>query len=147
MGGTQTCFTRYALSLCTRTYTQQAVDPDISVRRKTAFLLNTLLLQDSEGESTAAALHASDGPRTHGAEVAGAQPQSTSGLVRAALAEHGLIQAMVQSPPYGADGDGDAARDGDYREKVLVTLETYVRNGGSLGSAEQAVAAFRAGGA
>ncbi|KAF8596944.1 Fes1-domain-containing protein [Ceratobasidium sp. AG-I] len=121
-------------------------DPDISVRRKTAFLLNTLLLQDAGSGSTAAALHESDGPQTHGVEIAEAS-QSTSGLVQAALAEHGLIQALVQSPPFGADGDGDAAKDGDYREKVLVTLDTYVRNGGSLGSAEQVVAAFRAGGA
>ncbi|KAG8677924.1 hsp70 nucleotide exchange factor fes1, partial [Ceratobasidium sp. 395] len=35
-------------------------DPDITVRRKTAFLLNTLLLQDSTTGSTAAALHSSD---------------------------------------------------------------------------------------
>lgn len=120
-------------------------DPDISVRRKTAFLLNTLLLQDAGSGSTAAVPHASDGPQTHGVETV--EAQSTSGLVRAALAEHGLILALVQSPPYGADGDGDASQDADYREKVLTTLDTYVRNGGSLGPAEQAVAAFRAGGA
>ncbi|KAG8699231.1 hsp70 nucleotide exchange factor fes1, partial [Ceratobasidium sp. 395] len=35
-------------------------DPDITVRRKTAFLINTLLLQDSTTGSTAAALHSSD---------------------------------------------------------------------------------------
>lgn len=145
MGDAQARPTRYVPALHTPTYTHRIVDPDISVRRKTAFLLNTLLLQDVGSGSTAAAPHVSDGPQTHGVEAV--EVQSTSGLVRAALAEHGLILALVQSPPYGADGDGDATQDGDYREKVLTTLDTYVRNGGSLGPAEQAVAAFRVGGA
>ncbi|KAG8740705.1 hsp70 nucleotide exchange factor fes1 [Ceratobasidium sp. 414] len=100
-------------------------DPDITVRRKTAFLLNTLLLQDAATGSTAAALHASDGPQTHGAVVA--EAPSTEGL----------------PPPYGADGDLDARDDADYRDKVLMTLETYERNGGRYADAESAVAAFR----
>ncbi|KAG8720637.1 hsp70 nucleotide exchange factor fes1 [Ceratobasidium sp. 394] len=115
-------------------------DPDISVRRKTAFLLNTLLLQDTVTGSTATALHSSDGPRTHGAVVT--EAPSTQGLVRAAIADHGLISALVQPPPYGADGDLDARDDADYRDKVLMTLETYERNGGQFADAGQ-VAAFR----
>ncbi|CAE6534730.1 unnamed protein product [Rhizoctonia solani] len=98
-------------------------DPDITVRRKTAFLINTLLLQDiSTGGSTAAALHASDGPKVHG--PGGSGPESTEGLVRKAVTEHKLIQALVQPPPYGPDGDGDATLDADYREKVLQTVDT-----------------------
>lgn len=111
------------------------------MRRKTAFLINTLLLQDAGSGSTAAALHSSDDPRTHGAEVG--EPQSTEGLVRAAVAKHGLVLAMVQPPPYGVDGDGDASKDADYREKVQMALETYARNGGVFGEAEGAVTAFR----
>ncbi|KAJ1300687.1 hypothetical protein OPQ81_002334 [Rhizoctonia solani] len=117
-------------------------DPDITVRRKTAFLINTLLLQDnSTGGSTAAALHASDGPRMHGA--AGPVPDSTEGLVKKAIVDYKLIQALVQPPPYGPDGDGDATLDADYREKVLQTIDTFVRNGGELGDVEGRVSAFR----
>ncbi|KAL5637521.1 hypothetical protein ACGC1H_004068 [Rhizoctonia solani] len=117
-------------------------DPDITVRRKTAFLINTLLLQDiSTSGSTAAALHASDGPQMHGAD--GPVPDSTEGLVRQAVVDHKLIQALVQPPPYGPHGDGDAVQDPDYREKVLQTVDTFVRNGGELGDAAGSVAAFK----
>ncbi|CAE7060162.1 unnamed protein product [Rhizoctonia solani] len=117
-------------------------DPDITVRRKAAFLINTLLLQDiSIGGSTAAAPHASDGPRMHGTD--GPVPESTEGLVKKAVVEYKLIQALVEPPPYGPDGDGDAAQDPEYREKVLQTVDTFVRNGGKLGDAAERVSAFR----
>ncbi|KAG9125930.1 hsp70 nucleotide exchange factor fes1 [Ceratobasidium sp. 392] len=117
-------------------------DPDITVRRKTAFLLNTLLLQDTTTGSTAAALHSSDGPQTHGAVVATEVP-STQGLVRTAIADHGLISALVQPPPYGTDGDLQATDDADYCDKALMALDTYEGNGGDFGDAKQAVAEFR----
>ncbi|KAH7333621.1 nucleotide exchange factor Fes1-domain-containing protein [Rhizoctonia solani] len=117
-------------------------DPDITVRRKTAFLINTLLLQDiSTSGSTAAALHSSDGPTVHGTD--GPTPDSTEGLVKKAVVDHKLIQALVQPPPYGLDGDGDATQDADYREKVLQTVDTFVHNGGELGDAAGSVSAFR----
>ncbi|CAE6475131.1 unnamed protein product [Rhizoctonia solani] len=106
-------------------------DPDITVRRKTAFLINTLLLQDaSSSGSTAAALHESDGPKLHSS--GGAVSESTEGLVRRAIVEHGLIEALVQPLPYGLDGDGDPMEDADYREKVLQTIDTFVQNGGKV---------------
>ncbi|CAE6394881.1 unnamed protein product [Rhizoctonia solani] len=106
-------------------------DPDITVRRKTAFLINTLLLQDiSSSGSTAATLHESDGPKLHGA--GGAESESTEGLVRKAIVDHKLIEALVEPQPYGPDGDGDATKDGDYREKVLQTIDTFVGNGGEV---------------
>jgi hypothetical protein len=141
MGCVETCTPRYIQQFSAHIGTHALADPDISVRRKTAFLLNTLLLQDVGGGSTSAALHSSDGPQTHGAE--GVEVASTQGLVRAAMVEHGLILALVQPPPYGADGDGDATIDADYREKALMALDTFERNGGALGDAAQAVAAFR----
>ncbi|CAE6368716.1 unnamed protein product [Rhizoctonia solani] len=116
--------------------------PDITVRRKAAFLINTLLLQDiSTSGSTAAVPHASDGPRVHGA--GGPVPDSTEGLVRRAVVDHKLIQALVQPPPYGPDGDGDAYQDADYREKVLQTVDTFVQHGGELGDAAGSVSAFK----
>ncbi|CAE6452456.1 unnamed protein product [Rhizoctonia solani] len=116
--------------------------PDITVRRKAAFLINTLLLQDiSTSGSTAVALHASDGPEMHGAD--GPVPDSTEGLVKKAVMDHKLIHALVQPPPYGPHGDGDAVQDHDYREKVLQTVDTFVRNGGELGDAAESVAAFK----
>ncbi|CAE6489117.1 unnamed protein product [Rhizoctonia solani] len=113
-------------------------DPDITVRRKTAFLINTLLLQDiPTSGSTAAALHSSEGPDVHGAGG-----PSTEGLVKKAVLDHKLIEALVQPPPYGPNGDGDATQDRDYREKVLQTVETFVSNGGELGDAAGSVSAF-----
>ncbi|ELU37497.1 hypothetical protein AG1IA_08468 [Rhizoctonia solani AG-1 IA] len=116
--------------------------PDITVRRKTAFLINTLLLQDiSSSGSTAATLHESDGPKLHGA--GGAESESTEGLVRKAIVDHKLIEALVEPQPYGPDGDGDATKDGDYREKVLQTIDTFVGNGGEVGDAAGAVSRFK----
>lgn len=123
------------------TNTDQCIDPDIAVRRKTAFLINTLLLQDTKTGSTAAALHASDGPQVHGAE--GSEAASTEGLVQKAVTDHKLIRALVQPPPYGPDGDEDATKDSDYREKVFQVLDTFSQSGGELGDAEGAVRVFR----
>jgi hypothetical protein len=77
----------------------------------------------------------------HGTD--GAVSESTEGLVRRAIVEHKLIEALVQPSPYGPDGDGDAKEDADYREKVLQTIDTFVRNGGEVGNAAGAVSAFR----
>lgn len=116
-------------------------DPDITVRRKTAFLINTLLLQDTKIRSTAAGLHTSDGPQMHG--EAGGELASTDGLVLKAVTDHKLIQALVQPPPHGPNGDEDATKDHDYREKVLQVLDTFSQNGGELGDTEGVVVAFR----
>lgn len=116
-------------------------DPDISVRRKTAFLLNTLLLQDAKSGSTAATFHSSDGPRTHGAATS--ELPTTEGLVRGAIASHGLIPMLVAPPLYGENGDLDVMHDAEYRDNVLQTLETYEQAGGEFGDAKEAVGRFR----
>jgi hypothetical protein len=63
--------------------------------------------------------------------------------VTGAVVDHKLIEALVHPPPYGPDGDGDATKDTDYREKVDLVIDTFARNGGELGEAAGAVKAFR----
>ncbi|KAG9082343.1 hsp70 nucleotide exchange factor fes1 [Ceratobasidium sp. UAMH 11750] len=96
-------------------------------------LLSLLTSEECSGSTRSKVLYCLSGALKHNAEA---------GLVRAAIADHGLISALVQPPPYGADGDLDARDDADYRDKVLMTLETYERNGGQFADAGQ-VAAFR----
>jgi len=110
-------------------------DSDITVRRKVAFLLNTLLIQsDSEltgvpsnlrtpGSSSAPA-H----PNSHVSMVSDPSSTMTSQFAVKALEDRGLLQALVRaltSPvPYGQDGELDG--DPDFQEKLVRTLLTYL---------------------
>ena len=103
-------------------------DSDITVRRKVAFLLNTLLIQDDSGlsgtpsnlrtpDSSAAPVH----PNSHASMVSDPSSTVTSQLAVKALEDRGILQALFRaltSPvPYGPDGELDG--DADFEEKIV----------------------------
>lgn len=110
-------------------------DSDISVRRKVAFLLNTLLIQDDSEladspsnlrtpNSSSAPIH----PNSHASMISDPSSTMTSQFAMKAMEDRGLLQALVRaltSPvPYGPDGELDG--DPDFEEKILRTLLTYL---------------------
>lgn len=130
-------------------------DPDITVRRKTAFLLNSLIvpaqpvpqarptpppsLSASTGPSstsTSVTLHPSAQtsapsepvhPNSHAAMLANPSSFSTSPATLKALEEHGLLQALVSAvtSPTPHGVDGEHEGDADFDEKVMRSLHTY----------------------
>lgn len=126
-------------------------DSDIRVRRKAAFLLNTLLTPSTP---TSAATNAgtrihSDGPPQAGEEGGGeapavVHPNSHASMVAdpalvdtatetlRALRAHGLLpvilRELTEPTPYGPDGDeGDGCADADLEEKLLMCVFPRVR--------------------
>ncbi|KZT68029.1 nucleotide exchange factors-like protein [Daedalea quercina L-15889] len=128
-------------------------DSDISVRRKTAFLLNTLIVpnvhisqstptssppQPSGPNSTGLTVHSSDSqppgdadpvhPNSHASMQSDPSSISTSPMALKALEEHGILQSLISavtSPvPHGPDGEEEG--DADFDEKVIRSLHTYV---------------------
>lgn len=94
-------------------------DPEAVIRRRVAFLINTLLLQ-------------SDEPGLDGASV---QPLDSLGRneLLAALQSHGIIDALVRAiaAPLPAGPDGDAPpHDWDFFEKVVRALGAAEERGG-----------------
>ena len=129
-------------------------DPDISLRRKTAFLINSLLLQDDQSKATTS--NSSEAPTTT-SQATGIAPMVAPGApteqlpatqragvshpdVARALIESGLLQTLISSilpPPsakdgwesvtaYGPDGDQEARHDIDYAEKAFVAIVNFV---------------------
>ncbi|PCH43151.1 nucleotide exchange factors-like protein [Wolfiporia cocos MD-104 SS10] len=128
-------------------------DSDITVRRKTAFLLNTLIVptipvsqlqsptpapsQNASQTATGATLHTATGqppagepvhPNSHAAMQSNPEAFSTSPAALKALEAHGILQALVSSltspTPHGADGELE--EDADFEEKITRSLHTYV---------------------
>jgi len=124
-------------------------DSDITVRRKTAFLLNTLIIPTTHvsqaapapapsagSNSTGLAIHSSDTqppngpvhPNSHASMLSDPSSISTSPAALKALEEHGILQSLVSavtSPvPYGPDGESEG--DADFDENVIRSLHTYV---------------------
>jgi len=107
-------------------------DSDISVRRKTAFLLNSLLLpsesETDEAGSTPGLSSAPVHPNSHASMLRDPSSISTSGITVKALEERGLLTALVgavTSPvPHGKDGENEG--DVDFEEKVVRLLCTYL---------------------
>ena len=103
------------------------LDSDITVRRKTAFLLNTLLLQDGpQPISTSAAPFPSD---TNSHVVSNNSDSFyTGGQTSEALRSYRIVEELISSVvsplPTGPDGDEDQG-DADYQEKAVRTLLTY----------------------
>jgi hsp70-interacting protein len=114
-------------------------DSDISVRRKTAFLLNTLLTPSTTpvlaNPSSGAVIHEGDGhpatpaaptnvhPNSHASMVADPSSTDTAPATLRALHTHGLLPVLVREltapTPYGADGDVDENCDTDLAEKLM----------------------------
>jgi len=127
-------------------------DSDISVRRKTAFLLNSLLTPSvvttqaappqggrihgagnddaqagGEGGGGVSAVH----PNSHASMVADPSSVDTAPATLRALRAHGLLSALVREltepTPYGPNGDeGTGGFDADLQEKLARLLHTYV---------------------
>jgi len=128
-------------------------DSDITLRRKTAFLLNTLLTPASgETSSTPASVHApSSGdapihPNSHASMLSDPASVSTFPTTIAALQRDGgpdgsslldaLISALVEPVPFGADGENE--RDPEFQENVMRLLHTYsILCGGKFSDAQK----------
>ncbi|PFH48845.1 hypothetical protein AMATHDRAFT_64523 [Amanita thiersii Skay4041] len=126
-------------------------DPEITVRRKTMFLLSTLLTpnETSSASTTTAAnihgpnslpnpteeppvSHATTQPihaNSHAAQLANPSRSSTSPLTIQAFTAHGILDAVISSlvspMPYGEDGD-EISPDVDFEEKAVRLLYTYI---------------------
>ncbi|KAH7911137.1 nucleotide exchange factor Fes1-domain-containing protein [Hygrophoropsis aurantiaca] len=117
-------------------------DSDINVRRKTAFLLNTLLMPTTENEDVSQSNGAhtpSSGtspvyPNSHASMLSDPDSTSTSDLTLHALIAdnpvHGsslldaVISALCEPVPFGLDGERE--QDADFEENVVRLLHTYV---------------------
>jgi hsp70-interacting protein len=104
------------------------IDSDITVRRKVAFLLNTLLVQsDSELPEPPSNLQAPSSssvpvhPNSHASMVSDPSSTKTSQFTVEALEDRGLlrtlVKALVAPVPYGEDGESEG--DADFEEKVV----------------------------
>ncbi|KAH8988319.1 nucleotide exchange factors-like protein [Lactarius akahatsu] len=134
-------------------------DSDIGVRRKTAFLLNTLLLSEDTTTSIRAGSGGTDseagaGPRvhpnSHAALVADPSSADTARATLRALRTDGLLPALVREltvpTPHGPDGEEGGSCDADFEEKLVRLLHTYVAvHGGTFDVPEKhALKAFLA---
>ncbi|KIK61434.1 hypothetical protein GYMLUDRAFT_43009 [Collybiopsis luxurians FD-317 M1] len=119
-------------------------DPDITVRRKTAFLLNSLLTPNESAPAPAASSssapdnfhtpnsHHAPPPihaNSHAAHLSDANRASTSALTLEAMHKHDILDTLIRGltdpVPYGADGDQEEV-DGDFEEKGVALLRTYL---------------------
>ncbi|KAH0591228.1 Hsp70 nucleotide exchange factor FES1 [Termitomyces sp. J132] len=106
-------------------------DPEITVRRKTIFLLSTLLLPTTSASSaiSSAPIHEPLHDNSHAAHISNPERASTSTLTASALQTHGILNALVQaltSPlPYGEDGDV-VEPDVTFEETGIRLFHTYL---------------------
>ncbi|KAE9387258.1 hypothetical protein BT96DRAFT_1005282 [Gymnopus androsaceus JB14] len=119
---------------------QALQDPNIAVRRKTAFLLNSLLTPNettsSSSSSSSDNLHTPDSqqnqgpihPNSHAAHLFQPGRALTSALTLEAMTKHNilgtLIDGLTNPLPYGEDGDQEEV-DPDFEEKGVALLRTY----------------------
>lgn len=115
-------------------------DSDINLRRKTAFLLNSLLTPTSEDRlntpdsvhtpsSTNAPVH----PNSHASILSNPSSASTSPTTMAALQREtpldgsslldALISALVEPVPFGSDGESE--KDAEFQDNIVRLLHTY----------------------
>jgi len=115
-------------------------DSDIILRRKTAFLINTLLTPTSgeTSSSTPASVHSPSStnapvhPNSHASMLSDPASVSTSPIAMDALQRDtgsdgslldALISALVEPVPFGADGENE--RDAEFEANVVRLLHTY----------------------
>lgn len=125
-------------TLCMMTLMRQTLDSEIRVRRKTAFLLNTLLLPASPSssqvnlqpnmslptsETAPPQIHAN----SHASMLSDPSSVSTSALTLAAIQEgeeegslsllDALISTLIEPVPFGVDGEME--KDDEFQENVV----------------------------
>ncbi|KIY74069.1 Fes1-domain-containing protein [Cylindrobasidium torrendii FP15055 ss-10] len=110
-------------------------DPDITVRRKTAFLL-AALLSPTEGFVAPAdgILGGQNQPvhsNSHAANISDPSRTDTSTSTVNAMTEHNIlstvVDGLIKPLPYGEDGDVEEP-DADLEEKLVSILKTYTVN-------------------
>ncbi|KAH7882054.1 nucleotide exchange factors-like protein [Phlebopus sp. FC_14] len=123
-------------------------DSDISVRQKTVFLLNALLIPSSpspspsQSQSHIRTVH----PNSHAPIASDPSSASTSALTQHALQRStppsdaslldALVSALVEPVPFGADGECE--RDAGFVEGVVRVLHTYaVQCGGAFSEVQR----------
>lgn len=86
-------------------------DSDIKVRRKAAFLLNTLLLPTDEAPTSGTTGPQIVHPNSHASMLSDPNTISTSALTLNAFKEKGVLDSVISGlidfVPFGADGDGN----------------------------------------
>ncbi|KAF5373760.1 hypothetical protein D9758_000937 [Tetrapyrgos nigripes] len=117
-------------------------DPDISVRRKIAFLLDALLISTesthpSSSFSTPSSLHTPNSNQapvhanSHAVHLTNPERAGTSSLALEAMKKHDILPAIIEgliNPlPYGEDGD-IVEPDPEFEEKGVGLLRTYAVN-------------------
>lgn len=106
-----------------------SLDPDITVRRKAAFLLSSLLAPSGQvAESSADGSHVHGGQNqpvhqnSHAANLEDPSRANTSPFAVKAMSDHNITAAVVdgltQPLPYGEDGDIEEP-DADLEEKLV----------------------------
>lgn len=111
------------------------LDSDIIVRRKTAFLINSLLIpsnveadavrsSSNTGSSSSNLVH----PNSHASMLMDLSSISTSDITLKALEGQGLLKSLINSltAPVPHGKDGELSGDVDFEEKVLQLLCTYL---------------------
>ncbi|KAG6856192.1 hypothetical protein H0H87_006732 [Tephrocybe sp. NHM501043] len=111
-------------------------DPEITVRRKTIFLLGTLLLPTTPITSSSSGLREPIHDNSHAAYISDPGRASTSTLTASALQAYNVLQALVEALvrpfPYGEDGDV-IEPDVAFEETGVRLFHTYlILIGGSL---------------
>ena len=108
-------------------------DSDIAVRRKAAFLLNSLLIHSSPAATTRAPgagirsdpaqSGATVHPNSHASMVADPTSTDTAPETLRAVRAHGMLPVIVREltepTPYGPDGDEGDGCDADLEEKLM----------------------------
>ena len=104
------------------------LDPEITVRRKAAFLLNTLLTPNGESSSSTTGGNVHGGQQqpvhsnSHAANLLDPLRTRTSALAIKAIGEHNILPVVVdgltQPIPYGEDGEVEEP-DADLEEKLF----------------------------
>ncbi|KAG6831635.1 hypothetical protein H0H92_008712 [Tricholoma furcatifolium] len=104
-------------------------DPEITVRRKTVFLLGALLLPSSPASSASSNLREPIHDNSHAVHLSDPGRTSTSALTASALQAHGvlsrLVQALTNPLPYGEDGD-QTEPDITFEETTIRLFHTYL---------------------
>ncbi|KAJ3716644.1 nucleotide exchange factor Fes1-domain-containing protein [Lentinula raphanica] len=121
---------------------QALQDSDISVRRKTVFLLNSLLTPNESSSSSPNSsspnnVHTPNSqqrqgpihPNSHAAHLSQPDRALTSAPTLKAIQSHGIVEALIEgltNPlPYGEDGDVEEV-DIDFEEKGVMLLRTFL---------------------